>query len=76
MDNSVPLRPRHRNNLHHPHLHFMAIFNFVCSVFAFYLAFKCNNGFEIYSFLLALFCPVLYIIYKYATSPTFCGVKE
>ena len=64
------------SNYEEPNISLVMVFNLVCSIFALYLAFKCNNGFEIYSFLLALFCPVLYIIYKFATSPTFCKLRK
>jgi hypothetical protein len=45
---------------------FMLIY-LAIAVFALYLAFKCNNGFEIWSFLGALFFPYIYIPYKLAT---------
>jgi len=50
---------------------FMLIYLLI-AVFALYLAFKCNDGFEIWSFLAALFCPYIYIPYVLATKGT-CG---
>lgn len=46
----------------------------ITSFFAIYLSWKCNNGnFNLYSFLLALFCPYLYIIYSLAINGG-CGI--
>lgn len=43
-------------------------------IFAFYLAFKCNGGFEILSFLAAFCCPFIYIPYVLATRGlSMCG---
>lgn len=52
------------------------VFHTIISIFAIYLSFKCNNGFNFGSFLMALFFPHLYIIYKFATSEKFCGLKQ
>lgn len=52
-----------------------SIFHFIVSIFALYLAFKCNNGFDLGGMLIACCCPYIYIIYKYATSDNFCGIK-
>jgi hypothetical protein len=43
------------------------IAHLIISLFAIYLSWKCNNGFNLLSFLIALFCPYLYIIYALAT---------
>ena len=48
-----------------------SVFHTIIMVFALYLSFKCNNGFNPVDFLLACCCPVLYIIYRAATSQ-FC----
>lgn len=40
------------------------------SIFALYLSFRCNQGFDIIGFLGALFAPFIYIPWKLAT----CGV--
>lgn len=45
---------------------FFTITHFIISLFAFYLSWRCNNGFNIISFLCALCCPYLYIIYALA----------
>jgi ABC-type glycerol-3-phosphate transport system permease component len=43
--------------------------------YAIYLSFKCNNGFNVWGFLAALFLPFFYIPYKLATMPKKCGLK-
>ena len=48
-----------------------SVFHTIIMVFALYLSFKCNNGFNPVDFLVACCCPVLYIIYRAATSQ-FC----
>ena len=53
-----------------------SVFHFICSIFALYLAFKCNNGFEITSLIAACCCPYLYIIFKFATDSSFCGIRD
>jgi hypothetical protein len=58
-----------------PYRSFYSIFHTVVAVFAIYLAFKCNGGFDFGGFLLACCCPYIYIIYKFATSETFCGIR-
>ena len=52
------------------------IFHSIITLFAIYLSFKCNNGFSFGGFFMAIFFPHIYIIYKYATSETFCGIKK
>jgi uncharacterized membrane protein len=42
------------------------ITHLIISLFAIYLSWRCNNGFNLLSFLVALFCPYLYIIYALA----------
>jgi len=54
---------------------FYSVFHTVIALFAIYLSFKCNNGFAIGDFLIACCCPVLYIIYRAATS-NFCEVPS
>ena len=41
--------------------------HFVVFLIALYLSFKRNNGFDLGSFLVALFCPYIYVIYYLAT---------
>jgi hypothetical protein len=53
-----------------------SVFHMIVSLFALYLSFKCNDGFDFGSILMACFCPYIYIIYKFATSENFCGIKS
>jgi hypothetical protein len=50
------------------------VFHSICSFFAIYLSFKCNNGFNLPALLLASFCPYLYIISK--SFSDFCEIKD
>lgn len=50
-----------------------SVFHTIVMLFALYLCFKCNNGFDMLEFLFACCCPVLYIIYKAAVAPNFCN---
>jgi hypothetical protein len=52
------------------------IFHMIVGLFALYLSFRCNKTFDFGSFLAALFCPYLYILYKFATSDSFCGLNN
>ena len=52
------------------------VFHSIVSFFAIYLSFKCNGGFDLASFLMACACPYLYIMYKFAISENFCGIKN
>jgi hypothetical protein len=52
-----------------------SVFHLVVSVFAIYLSFKCNSGFDFGAFLMACCCPYIYVIYKFATSDNFCGIR-
>ena len=54
--------------------YFVSILYFVVVMFALYLSFICNNGFDLGGFLMALFFPYIYIIYKLATSKNFCDL--
>ena len=53
---------------------FVSMLYFVVMIFALYLSFLCNNGFDLGSFVMALFFPYIYIIYKLATGKNFCGL--
>jgi len=64
---TVVVRPRS------PLRSFYSIFHTVTALFAIYLSFKCSNGFAFGDFLLACCCPLLYILYRAATS-NFCAV--
>jgi len=50
-----------------------SVFHTIMSITAIYLSFRCNKGFDIGSFMLALCCPYIYIIYIFATNGT-CGI--
>lgn len=52
-----------------------SVFHFIIAIFAIFLSFKCNKGFDLASFLMAICFPYIYVIYKYATADDFCGVK-
>jgi len=49
------------------------ITHLIISFFAVYLSWRCNDGFNIISFTLALVCPYLYIIWALATKGG-CGI--
>jgi amino acid permease len=53
-----------------------SIFHMIAAIFALYLSFRCNEGFNAGGFLFACCCPYIYIIYEFATSPTFCGIRS
>jgi len=59
-----------------PYSSIYAVFHLILSLFAFYLAIKCNNGINTLSLLAACCCPHLYIIYVFATSTDFCGLRS
>ncbi len=52
-----------------------SVFHSIMSIIAIYLAFRCNKGFSIGPFMLALCCPYIYIIYVLATQGT-CGIIQ
>ena len=52
-----------------------SVFHLIMSFVAIYLSFKCNNGFNFSSFIVAFCCPYIYIIFILATKGT-CGVLE
>ena len=52
------------------------VFHSIMALFAIYLSWKCNGQqFDLVSFLIAIFCPYLYVIYILATKGT-CSVKN
>ena len=68
VDDNPPQQPSSSANL-------WGIIHLVLAIFALYLSFLCNNGFNILSFLAALFCPYLYIPYvlaRKASDQGFC----
>lgn len=44
--------------------------HFIAFLIAIYLSFKCHGGFDLPSFIVALFCPWIYIIWVLATRGT------
>ncbi len=58
-----------------PGRYIFSVFHTIMSLVAIYLSFRCNKGFEIGPFLVALCCPYIYIIYILATRGT-CGIIE
>jgi len=57
-----------------PYSSMYSIFHLITGFFAVYLSFKCNNGLAP-DLLFACCCPIFYIIYRFATSPNFCGFR-
>ena len=55
---------------------FIWIIWFVAFLFAIYLSFRCHGGFDLGSFLVAFFCPWIYIIYVFATKSDMCKYYE
>ena len=51
-----------------------SVFHFISAIFAIYLSFKCNFGFNFGGLLMACCCPYIYILYKLATADNFCYV--
>ena len=47
-----------------------SVFHSIMALVAIYLSFRCNNGFSLGSFFIALLCPYIYIIYVVATKGT------
>jgi len=53
---------------HKTHLTLYSIFHVIIALFAIYLSWKCNQQhFNLGAFVIALFCPYLYIIWALAT---------
>ena len=48
------------------------LIHFLAFLFALYLSFKCHGGFDLGSFIVAFFCPWIYIIYTLAKRKGFC----
>ena len=65
-----------QENNYNPLKYIYIIFHLILTLFAIYLSFKCNEGFDFLSLLMAIFFPYIYIIYKYATSDTFCNILK
>lgn len=52
-----------------------SITHLIISMFAIYLSWRCNSGFDLLQFVIALVCPYLYIIWALATKGG-CGVFD
>lgn len=52
-----------------------SVFHTILTLIAIYLSFRCNNGFNLGPFLVAILCPYVYIIYTLSTKGT-CGILE
>jgi len=50
----------------------LGIIHFVFFIVALYLCFKCNNGFSLGPFLLAVIFPEIYVIFMIATNKGLC----
>lgn len=46
----------------------------LAALFAIFLSFRCNQGFDVGSFLSAVVCPYIYIIYQFAQAKALCGL--
>jgi hypothetical protein len=75
MLSTLPQKENKNKNMPPYHTYYI-IFHLITSIFALYLSFKCNSGFNLNGFLLALFFPHFYIIYEFAISKDFCGLKN
>lgn len=60
--------PNNCNSHFYTYRHLYAIICLFLVMFSLYLSFKCNNGFDLGSFVMAAFFPVVYIPYKLAVS--------
>jgi hypothetical protein len=63
------------NNMRPNYYSLYIITHLIISFFAIYLSWRCNKQFNIGAFLVALFCPHLYIIWALATSGG-CGIFD
>ena len=55
-------------NNSNPFKYIYSIFHSILTLFAIYLSFKCNEGFDFLGFVMAIFFPYIYIIYIIFTS--------
>jgi len=56
--------------------HMYSVFHTVISLFAIYLSFKCNKGLNFPDLIVAILCPVLYVLYRTAVSDDLCGLRK
>ena len=54
----------------------LSLFHTFAAIFALYLSFICNKGFDMASFLSAGICPYIYILYVFAVYPDLCGIRK
>jgi hypothetical protein len=52
----------------------ISLIHTLAAFYAIYLSFRCNNGFHLGSFVVAIFCPYIYIIYVFAVYNNMCRV--
>ena len=59
-----------------PFMHtFVSLIHTILAIFALYLSFICNKGFDLPSFMGAACCPYIYILYVFAIRPDLCGLR-
>jgi hypothetical protein len=59
-----------------PFIHtFISLIHTILAIFALYLSFICNKGFDLPSFIGAACCPYIYILYVFAIRPDLCGFR-
>ena len=56
----------YRHNIHL--FDFRQFMYYLLTLLAFYISFKCNDGFDLGGYILAAICPHIYIIYHLAVS--------
>lgn len=66
----IDTRPPCRREMYN---YFYSVFHVILSIVALYLSFRCNEGFNVFHFVFALFCPLIYILFIVATKGT-CGL--
>lgn len=69
----ILIATRNLNNCHGRYIY--SVFHSIMFLIAVYLSFRCNKGFSLKGFILALISPYLYIVYTLATQGT-CGLLE
>lgn len=52
--------------------YFYSVFHVILTIFALYLSFRCNKEINYFHIIVALFCPLIYILFMVATKGT-CG---
>jgi hypothetical protein len=54
----------------------VSLIHTLLAIFALYLSFICNKGFDPASFVAAACCPYIYILYVFAIRPDLCGIRR